>query len=210
MKSITHQTLNLPREAPLMVLPNAVLFPHALLPLYMFEEQYRKMVAHCLERERMFCIALLKPGHTEARTDDDFFHVCGLGLIRACVENADGTSHLVLQGLARVNLLHVIADSPFRIAQIRQLKSELPVQVEADALAVKVTELCQALKEKGAEVPPALAKQLPLLTDPDVLSDIVSHTFVGDPYERQLLLTKISVPDRLRFLIACLRRELEK
>ena len=31
-----------------MPLPGAVLFPHALLPLYIFEPRYRKMLEHAL------------------------------------------------------------------------------------------------------------------------------------------------------------------
>jgi len=52
----------LPEQAPVMPLPGAVLFPHALLPLYIFEPRYREMLAHALAHERMFCVALLRPG----------------------------------------------------------------------------------------------------------------------------------------------------
>jgi Lon protease-like protein len=44
-----------------MPLPGAVLFPHALLPLYIFEPRYRKMLEHALQRHRMFCVTLIKP-----------------------------------------------------------------------------------------------------------------------------------------------------
>ena len=62
MKNIIHQQNNLPGQIPVMVLPNTLLFPNSLLPLYIFEERYREMLAHCLERSRMFCIAQVKPG----------------------------------------------------------------------------------------------------------------------------------------------------
>ena len=56
------QPLNLPPKAPIMVLPNATLFPHALLPLIIFESRYQEMLSWSLEHHRMFCIALMKPG----------------------------------------------------------------------------------------------------------------------------------------------------
>jgi Lon protease-like protein len=34
----------LPEQAPVMPLPGAILFPHALLPLYIFEPRYRQML----------------------------------------------------------------------------------------------------------------------------------------------------------------------
>jgi Uncharacterized protein, similar to the N-terminal domain of Lon protease len=85
-----------------MPLPGAILFPHALLPLYIFEPRYRQMLTHALAHERMFCVALLRPERTEWKDEDDFFDVATIGLIRACVGRGDGTSNLILQGLQRV------------------------------------------------------------------------------------------------------------
>ena len=51
----------LPEQIPVMPLPGALLFPHALLPLYIFEPRYRDMLEHALSHHRMFSVALLKP-----------------------------------------------------------------------------------------------------------------------------------------------------
>src|SRR5882757_9451652 len=102
MKSIGRQGLKLPAQAPVMVLPGAQLFPQVPLPLFIFEPRYREMLTWSLQQDRMFCIASMKLGISEARTTDDFHHIVGLGLVRACVGHDDGTSHLILQGLARM------------------------------------------------------------------------------------------------------------
>jgi len=47
-----------------MTLPNATLFPQALLPLYIFEPRYRQMLAEALHSSRMFAVAMQKPGNT--------------------------------------------------------------------------------------------------------------------------------------------------
>ena len=83
-----------------MTLPNATLFPQALLPLYIFEPRYRQMLADALHSTRMFSVAMQKPGSTRETPSP----VAGLGLIRVSVGHRDGTSHLILQGLARVEL----------------------------------------------------------------------------------------------------------
>ena len=49
--------LSIPKQAPLMVLPEMTLFPHALVPLRIFEPRYRAMLEWTLERERVFCLA---------------------------------------------------------------------------------------------------------------------------------------------------------
>src|SRR5947209_8632971 len=79
-----------------------VLFPHALLPLYIFEPRYREMLQRALDEHRMFSVTLVKPSCPEWQEPEDFFHLAAVGLIRACVERSDGTSNLILQGLERV------------------------------------------------------------------------------------------------------------
>ncbi len=54
--------MKLPREVPVMTLPNATLFPQALLPLYIFEPRYRQMLADALNTHRMFSVAMQRPG----------------------------------------------------------------------------------------------------------------------------------------------------
>ena len=48
MTNIMSSSVTLPEQLPVMPLPGAVLFPHALLPLYIFEPRYRKMLEHAL------------------------------------------------------------------------------------------------------------------------------------------------------------------
>src|SRR5437660_9967279 len=107
----------LPKQLPVMPLPGAVLFPHALLPLYIFEPRYRQMLQHALEQHRIFCVTLIKPSCPEWHAPEDFFHVATAGLIRACVGGDDGTAKLMLQGLQRVRLAGFEQEAPFLIAR---------------------------------------------------------------------------------------------
>src|SRR5947199_10060650 len=107
----------LPEQAPVMPLPGAVLFPHALLPLYIFEPRYREMLAHALAHERMFCVSLLRPERAQWKSEDDFFDVETIGLIRACVGRGDGTCNLILQGSQRVGFGDLVQLHPFTFAE---------------------------------------------------------------------------------------------
>ncbi len=191
-----------------MTLPNALLLPFALLPITIYEPRYRKMLAYALEHDRMFCIALMKPGVTDAEEDEQFYQTAGIGLVRACVMRDDGVYNLILQGLVRVQLTGWVKVRPFRVARIVPLPNEPSASPETDALSAKVLELCSELKDKGAQVPTPIEKQLASIDDPSALADIVSHTFIRDPFARQQLLEDLSVPSRLRRLISRLQEEL--
>src|SRR5437870_4334960 len=133
-------SVTLPAQVPVMPLPGAVLFPHALLPLYIFEPRYREMLEHALQRDRMFSVTLIKPSCLEWHAPEDFFHFATVGLIRACVDRGDGTSNLVLQGLHRVRFTSFEQETPFPVAKIDIVASSDDATVETEALGEKVLE----------------------------------------------------------------------
>ena len=189
-------------------MPGALLFPHALLPLHIFEPRYRKMLKHALAHHRMFCVALLKPHCIEWNSIDDFFHIASVGLIRACVEQSNGTSNLILQGLDRVKFNEFEQEAPFPIATIESLESDSARSVETEALAEKVLELYSNLKGDGPrQLPPKVDRYLSDLSDPELLADLVASTFVSDPLNRQRVLEELSINKRLRLVIQYLREE---
>ena len=199
--------MQLPAEVPVMPLPGAVLFPHALLPLYIFEPRYRDMLEYALSHERIFCVTQIKPSCPQWHAVEDFFHVAGVGLIRACVGRGDGTSNLILQGLVRVRFTGFEQETPFPIATIDRLKSESAASVETDALGAKVLELYSKFKGDGKKFPAKVDRYLSDLTDPEMLADLMASTFVSDPLRRQRVLGELSVNQRLRLVIRYLREE---
>ncbi len=201
------ERLTLPERVPVMPLPSALLFPHALVPLYIFESRYRTMLEHALTQHRMFCIALLKHDRPEWQSTNDFFHIAGVGLIRACVGRSDGTSNLILQGICRVRFSGFDQSSPFPIAQIEALESKTTPSVETDALSAKVIELYAKLKENGRKLPEKVDRYLYELGNTEVLADLMAATFVNDPLRRQQILEELVLNQRLRLLIKYMSEE---
>src|SRR5438445_8351932 len=201
-------SVDLPEEVPVMPLPGAVLFPHALLALYIFEPRYREMLEHALKHDRMFSVALIKPSCPEWQAAEDFFHFATVGLIRACVGRGDGTSNLVLQGLHRVRFAAFQQETPFPIAKIDIVKSDHVGSVETEALGEKVLELYRKLKRGERRLPPKIDRYLAQLGDLEMLADLIASTFVEDPLRRQNMLEESSLNQRLRLLITYLQDEI--
>ena len=200
-------SVTLPRQVPVMPLPSAVLFPHALLPLYIFEPRYRNMLKHALRRHRMFCVTLIKPSCPQWHAPEDFFHLATVGLIRACVGRRDGTSNLILQGLQRVRFASFEQETPFPIARIDIVESGDKTTVETEALAEKVLELYASLKHDGRQLPAKVDQYLSELRDLEMLADLMASTFINDPLRRQRVLEEGSLNQRLRLVIQYLREE---
>jgi ATP-dependent Lon protease len=215
--------MKLPSEVPVMTLPHATLFPQALLPLYIFEPRYRQMLVDSLNSTRMFSVAMKKPGQTREIPSA----VAGLGLIRVSVGHQDGTSHLILQGIARVELVETVCYKPYRIQRIRPLESPPCNDVVVDALLAKVRELLEERVGLGLPFPfptapgksgepPAgfspkeVLEYLEKLNDPEQVADLVSCAVLSGPKERQTILETVNLESRLRHLIHFLMAEIDR
>jgi len=216
--------MKLPREVPVMTLPNATLFPQALLPLYIFEPRYRQMLAQALHTNRMFSVAMQKPGSTREAP----LPVAGLGLIRVSVGHRDGTSHLILQGLARVELEGAVRYKPYRVERVRPLETPPCDNVTVDALVAKVRELLAERLDLGLPfpfplgslgksknghapfAPPAkeVMQYLESVADPEHAVDLVSCAVLPGAVERQAILETVNLEGRLRRLIHFLLDEI--
>lgn len=202
------EQIPLPAAVPVMPLPGALLFPHALLPLYVFEPRYRAMLARALGDHRMFCVALLKPASGDWHSADDFYQTATVGLIRACVGRGDGTSNLILQGLQRVRFTGFEQEKPFPVAEIEAVASEPPVsEAESYGLGRKLLEMYDTFKGSGRQFPEKVDRYLSDLQDPEMLADLMAATFISDPSRRQQLLEERSITQRLRMVIQFLRDE---
>ncbi len=195
----------LPGQSPVMVLPGAVLFPRTLMPLYIFEPRYRLMLQHALERDRVFCVAMLKDGVDEPRSAADIHEVAGIGLVRACVAHEDGTSHLVLQGLARVHLDRYIQEAPFRVASIRSIDDSSGNPAEIQALSTELRSVCAGISIGDLALKQRLEEQLAGSDEPAALADMIANTYLQDAARRQEALEEQSVRGRLRLLLSWLR-----
>ena len=210
--------MDLPKEVPVMTLPGAILFPQAMLPLYIFEPRYRQMLAYTLKGQRMFSVAMQKPGQSREVPCP----VAGLGLIRVSVDHSDGTSHLILQGITRVELKQTLQYRPYRIQTIKPLKAKTIDSVVIDALLAKVFELVEQRietgsspfpfplsktggKSKGGPKPKLTVKEilsyLENLPDADQITDLVSCALLSNARERQTILETVELEPRLKHLI---------
>ena len=209
-----------------MTLPSATLFPQALLPLYIFEPRYRRMLVDALNTDRMFSVAMQKPG----RTRETPCPIAGLGLIRVSVGHNDGTSHLILQGITRVKLRETVQYKPYRVQRIEPLVAEDRDNVTIDALIAKVHELVEQRlelapfpspfpikkpNESEAHKPTVFSKKevlnyLEQLPCADQVADLVTCALLSDAVERQTILETVEIEGRLKHLIHFLMSEISR
>ena len=219
--------MTLPDEVPVMTLPNATLFPQALLPLYIFESRYRQMLADALHSNRVMSVAMRKPNSARETPNE----IAGVGLIRVSVAHKDGTSHLILQGLTRVKLGKVVRYRPYRVQNIEPLPTPPCDSNAAGGLLSTVRELLKERVQLGipfpfplvsqaqpgnpGQPPPAFSAKevigyLDAISDPEQAADMVSCAVLAGAEDRQAILEALDVETRLRRLAQFLLRDIKQ
>jgi Lon protease-like protein len=109
-------------RVPIFPLPDLVFFPHALLPLHIFEPRYRRMVSESLAGDRVIAMALLKPGWEGSYEGSPEVHpVACAGIVEDEARLPDGRFNIRLRGVTRIEILRFVQDAPYRVAEVRLL-----------------------------------------------------------------------------------------
>lgn len=187
------------RRLPLFPLPNAVLFPHALLPLHIFEERYRVMTRDILIGARCLAIGLIAPGAAEDDQRPAVLPIAGVGEVVMAHELPDGRFNLVVRGRARVRIDEELpSEHPYRLVSATELP-DLPITnpgeiADADqTLRALIGRLAEAIPEGGELLRQVVAAQ----ESPAELVDGVASALIVDPVLRQRLLEMRDVGQRL-------------
>jgi len=203
--------MKVPEVVPIMPLPNAILFPRVLLPLYIFEPRYKKMLGDCLKGDRMFAVALLRKGWEKAGAGASPYPTATVGVIRTCVGRPDGTSNLVLEGVTRVSIVDYVRLRPYRVARVGLLEShEINVAPQRDALVAAVAKLAKARARMGVGLPKSVVNSLLAVESPDLLSDLVSYTLLDNFHHKQEMLETLDVNERLFRLVELLQTQIRQ
>ncbi len=188
-------------------LPNVVLFPHASLPLHIFEPRYRRMTEEALRGDRLIALALLKPGWEEGyHGSPDVFSIACAGIIEEEARLPDGRFNIRLRGLSRVEILEFVQDSPYRVASVRvlsDLNEEGGPEVEGERR--KLLNSCASLLQEMSGDPGhafSLDSEVPLAA----VVNTLCQSLALEPAVKQQLLELGDVVMRSRTLVELLNR----
>lgn len=192
----------LPRFAhlPILPLPSAQLFPHAVLPLHIDDPSARELLHDCLAGDRVFAIATIVPGH-DPQARSPLLSICGLGEVVAHEELPDGAANVLIYGKLRVRILEELpAEHGYRVARVEPLADEYPRGFDLAPAQLTMTALADQLAARlpsGGDTLRALARAHP---EPGALSDVLAAALVVNPMERQSILEVTNVAHRIEMV----------
>lgn len=214
-KKLTRRLLPHLDRLPIFPLRRVELFPRALLPLYVFEQRYRDLIAACLSRGGILAVAALRPGfRAEYHGRPPIRPVAGVGRIVAHRRNEDGTYNILLVGLGRVRIGEELPpEHPYREVRARLLYDRWPASYDPVAGRRTLSALAQRLAALLPQGGGAMLSLGDLARTTGELTDVLTAVLIGEPRLRLRLfhtpdvaLRTDLVADALARLIADLQR----
>ncbi len=179
---------------------STVLFPHAPLPLHVFETRYRALMHDCLAGDRRFGVVLIERG-SEVGGGDQRSGVGTVAHIEEASSLPDGRWVLIARGGARVRVTGWLADDPYPRAEVEELPEGPPpgdeVLAGAAAAVVRARSLLSELEEAPALPPDAWDRE----ADATARSWRICHEAPLNTFDRQRLLEEPDCGVRLTSLV---------
>jgi hypothetical protein len=174
-----------------------VLFPHALLPLHVFEPRYRLMMQHVLRGDGEFGVVLIERG-SEVGGGDTRFGVGTMARVVRAQELPDGGYALAGVGVRRVRVTRWLPDDPYPKAEVVEIVEPEagPAGAGRARALTALEELCALYRRSDPRVP-----DVPAVADsPEQASYEIAALAPIGPLDAQRVLETGSAAARLALL----------
>jgi uncharacterized protein len=187
---------------PSVPLRDIVLFPRMIVPLFVGRDISKRALECSMGRDkRIFAIAQRRAGDDNP-VRDALYRVGVIASVIDLTNLADGTIRLIVKGLKRATVLHLV-EGLFLQAEIAPIEESRGQDREAFALVPAVLENFQAYRNVSLSSPPYA--YLPKIPEPGVLADAIAPLLEIDVARKQELLEASDVITRLEKILAVMR-----
>jgi ATP-dependent Lon protease len=206
----TTPALEIPDELPLVPLPEFVIFPYMVLPVFVEREMSIAAIEDALAGDRLVLLVAQRNGDIADPQPDDLYRIGTVAMVMRMLRLPDGRLKVLVQGLAKAKIETYVERAPSLRARVRaqpaDTDGEWTVETEAlmRAARARVEELLP-LKN----LPPEVLAVVANVHEPGRLADLVASHLRLRVSEAQEILEIADPVERLQRVDALLRRELE-
>src|SRR5262245_19507132 len=182
---------------PLLALRNSVLFPAAVVPVNVGRPRSVRLIeeAFGLDRPTIGVVAQKKPEDEDPGLEG--LHEIGtLARVLKVIRLSSGQYSVVLQGIARMRVVSIVAKEPCLRAQVKRV-GELPYRdEEIDALTLHLREAARELLRTLPQPPREVSVVLDNVQEAGALCDLIASHLPVASDKKQMILETLDLRDR--------------
>src|SRR5438132_10076503 len=175
-QSPEQQQLTIPDVLPVLPMPDVVVFPYMIVPLFVNRERAAKAVDQALAENRMIMLVSQKDSNVDDPKAADLHDFGTVSLIMRMLKLPDGRVRILVQGFSRAKVEHFDESNAYITAKVEP-KTEpqvVPNSPEFEALIRNVKSSLEKMVSLGKNISPDLVAIATQIDDPGRLSDLVA------------------------------------
>src|SRR5437868_3447664 len=112
------QQVKIPDMLPVLPLPDAVVFPYMILPLFVNREKGAKAVDQSLSENRMILLVAQKNANVDEPKAEDLHRFGTVSVIMRMLKLPDGRIRILVQGFSRAEVEFYDETKPYLVAKV--------------------------------------------------------------------------------------------
>lgn len=203
---VSGETLRLP----ILPLRNSVLFPQVVIPLSVGRSKSIALIKDAAENKQNVAIVTQKDPEVEDPTEGDLHRIGSSASILKIVHIGKDSYSAILRGEQRLRLMRIVDTEPYLIGDFEVIdESDVEHDIELDALILNLRTIAAEVIRLTPEMTREATQMLETVQDPVHLCDFIAANMDITADERQQILAKLDLKDRLILTIRFLSRQLE-
>ena len=205
------QKLQVPKDLPVLMLRDIVVFPYMVVPLFVGREKSKNAIDHSLSSHRMILLLTQKDAEVEEPKKEDVYRMGTVALIMRMLKLPDGRVRILAQGIARAKVEELAEDKPYFKAKVKVLhdEDEEVKSIESEALIRNVRGGLEKASQLGKNIPPEVRIIATNVEEPGRLADLTVANLDLKVNEAQSILEVVDPIQRLKKVYELLTKELE-
>src|SRR3989442_346103 len=210
-QSPEQQQITIPDVLPVLPMPDVVVFPYMIVPLFVNREKSAKAVDQALAENRMIMLVAQKDTNVDDPKAADLYDFGTVAVIMRMLKMPDGRVRILVQGFSRAKVEFFDESNPYITAKV-QPKTEPQVTAatpEFEALTRNVKSSLERMVSLGKNISPDLVAIATNLDDPGRLADLVASNLDLKVDKAQEVLELLDPVERLRRVHQFMAKEIE-
>jgi ATP-dependent Lon protease len=202
----------LPPTLPLMALRSTIVYPLGTIAVQMGAPENLALLRD--NEEAGLIVALVVAGGDLDEPLDQQKFVGRVGVAARVHEriNLPGdTVQITLQGLRRITIENILRTDPYAVAQVKPARETPAELVELDDLVARIVAAAETLADLVDRIPDEVPQILKMnVSDPGRFADLAATNMNFRISDKDEVLQRLDVGQRLRFILTRLEREVQK
>lgn len=194
---------------PLLPLRGLLVFPTMVLHLDVGREKSVQALEKAMMNDHFIFLTTQKDTSIENPTEDDFFEMGTLTQVKQMLKLPNGTFRVLVEGLKRGKIEKFLRTDEYFEVRIQTYENEEVKDIEEEALMRMILDLFEQYIKMSKKVSAETFASVQDIEEPGRLADIVASYLPLKLKDKQDLLEKVNVKDRMNAIITFLNNEKE-